>query len=198
MIELEENVDQNGDEYIDETKVMKLKEDDVLCDNNNSESVTIENGIKLELERLRSSESSNLKEFVIVTGSAGFIGSHVATHCLSLNLNVIVIDDLSGGFLSNIPKNERIIFEKGSVTNSSFIDSIFVKYGDIKNGNKIRFIYHLAAYAAEGLSHFIRRYNFENNLMASTLLINYAINYNVECFIFTSSIAMYGSGPYKD
>ncbi|MEN8249152.1 MAG: NAD-dependent epimerase/dehydratase family protein, partial [Bacteroidota bacterium] len=62
------------------------------------------------------------------------------------------------------------------------------------------YIYHLAAYAAEGLSPFIRSYNYKNNLIGSTNLINAAVNYGVECFVFTSSIAVYGSGspPFRE
>jgi UDP-glucose 4-epimerase len=50
----------------------------------------------------------------------------------------------------------------------------------------------LAAYAAEGLSHFIRRYNYQTNLVASVNLINAALEHGVKCFVFTSSIAVYG------
>jgi len=55
------------------------------------------------------------------------------------------------------------------------------------------YVYHLAAYAAEGLSHFIRRYNYETNLIGSVNLINLSVNYNIRCFVFTSSIAVYGA-----
>ena len=56
------------------------------------------------------------------------------------------------------------------------------------------YLYHLAAYAAEGLSHFIKRFNYENNLIGSMNLINAAVNAGcVKCFVFTSSIAVYGS-----
>ena len=54
-------------------------------------------------------------------------------------------------------------------------------------------MYHLAAYAAEGLSHFIKRFNYNNNLIGSVNLINASIKFKVKCFIFTSSIAVYGS-----
>jgi UDP-glucose 4-epimerase len=55
-------------------------------------------------------------------------------------------------------------------------------------------VFHLAAYAAEGLSHFIKRFNYENNLIGSVNLINASVNFNVKCFVFTSSIAVYGAG----
>jgi UDP-glucose 4-epimerase len=56
-------------------------------------------------------------------------------------------------------------------------------------------VFHLAAYAAEGLSHFIKRFNYHNNLIGSVNLINAAVNTNVKCFVFTSSIAVYGASP---
>jgi UDP-glucose 4-epimerase len=55
------------------------------------------------------------------------------------------------------------------------------------------YVYHLAAYAAEGLSHFIRRYNYGTNLIGSINLINLSVLHDVKCFVFTSSIAVYGA-----
>jgi UDP-glucose 4-epimerase len=66
------------------------------------------------------------------------------------------------------------------------VDSLFADFS-------IRFVFHLAAYAAEGLSHFIKRFNYQNNLLGSINLINNSVNHQVECFVFTSSIAVYGS-----
>lgn len=43
---------------------------------------------------------------------------------------------------------------------------------------------HLAAYAAEGLSHFIKRFNYQNNLIGSVNLINNCINHDVECIVY--------------
>lgn len=121
----------------------------------------------------------------LVTGGAGFIGSHVTRHCLSLGHKVIVLDDLSGGFKDNIPSDA--IFIKGSVTDQNLIEDLFNKY-------QFNYVYHLAAYAAEGLSHFIRKFNYENNLLGSINLINESVKNKVECFVFTSSIAVYGEG----
>ena len=50
------------------------------------------------------------------------------------------------------------------------------------------------ASAAEGLSHFIKRFNYQNNLIGSVNLINESVNQDVKCFVFTSSIAVYGAG----
>jgi UDP-glucose 4-epimerase len=54
-------------------------------------------------------------------------------------------------------------------------------------------VFHLAAYAAEGLSHFIKRFNYSNNLLGSVNLINASVNFDVKCVVFTSSIAVYGA-----
>src|SRR6266404_4780442 len=121
----------------------------------------------------------------LVTGGAGFMGSHVAEHLLKLGHEVVVLDDLSGGFSDNVPKGAT--FVTGSILDEELIDRLFERHS-------FRYVYHLAAYAAEGLSHFIKRFNYQNNLIGSVNLINAAINYQVECFVFTSSIAVYGAG----
>jgi len=121
----------------------------------------------------------------LVTGGAGFMGSHVAEQLLRLGHKVVVLDDLSGGFIDNVP--EGASFVRGSILDEQFIDDLFKKYS-------FTYVYHLAAYAAEGLSHFIKRFNYRNNLIGSVNLINAAINHDVKCFVFTSSIAVYGAG----
>lgn len=131
------------------------------------------------------------KEVCLVTGAAGFIGSHVVDHLVDSGYKVIALDDLSGGFKDNV--NKKAIFVKGSVTNNTLITNLFSKY-------KFDYVFHLAAYAAEGLSHFIRRFNYKNNLLGSINLINASIINKVKCFVFTSSIAVYGKNqlPMKE
>jgi UDP-glucose 4-epimerase len=60
--------------------------------------------------------------------------------------------------------------------------------------HRITHVFHLAAYAAEGLSHFIRRFNYTNNIVGSMNVLNEAVKAEVRCFVFTSSIAVYGAG----
>jgi len=121
----------------------------------------------------------------LVSGGAGFLGSHVAEQLLNKDHQVVILDDLSGGFVENVP--EGATFVKGSILDIALIERIFQEHS-------ISYVYHLAAYAAKGLSHFIKRFNYTNNLIGSVNLINASVNHNVKCFVFTSSIAVYGSG----
>jgi UDP-glucose 4-epimerase len=121
----------------------------------------------------------------LVTGAAGFIGSHVVEGCQTLGMEVVATDDLSGGFAENVPA--AAVFVEGDLRDPAFVASLW-------RHAPYDFIYHIGAYAAEGLSHFVRRFNYDTNLLASVNLINQAIIHRVERFIFTSSIAVYGSG----
>ncbi|MEW9556441.1 NAD-dependent epimerase/dehydratase family protein [Nonomuraea sp. NPDC050783] len=120
----------------------------------------------------------------LVTGGAGFIGSHVAAHLLHAGHQVVVLDDLSGGFAANVPVGA--VLHEGSVCDPATVDELF-------RTHQFDYVFHLAAYAAEGLSHFIKRYNYTNNVIGSVNLINASVNAGtVRCFVFTSSIAVYG------
>ncbi len=123
------------------------------------------------------------KSKVLITGGAGFMGSHMTDELLKRNHEVIVLDDLSGGFIDNVNPQARFI--NGSILDEQLVKKIFSE-------DKIDYVFHLAAYAAEGLSHFIKKFNYENNLIGSVNLINASINQGIKCFVFTSSIAVYG------
>ena len=120
----------------------------------------------------------------LVTGGAGFIGAHVTKHLLEMGHQVVVLDDLSGGFEDFVPAGA--VFIKGSITDEQLVSRLFEQH-------QFNYVYHLAAYAAEGLSHFIRRFNYNNNLIGSINLINESIKHKIERFVFTSSIAVYGA-----
>jgi len=120
----------------------------------------------------------------LVTGGAGFIGAHVTNELVAKGHKVVVLDDLSGGFRENV--NPKALFVQGSITDAALVSKLFEEH-------RFDYVYHLAAYAAEGLSHFIKRFNYTNNLIGSVILINESVKHKVKCFVFTSSIAVYGA-----
>lgn len=119
----------------------------------------------------------------LVTGGAGFMGSHLARELQTMGREVVVLDDLSGGFRENLP--EGVCFVQGSVADPRAVARVF-------RDHKFTDVYHLAAYAAEGLSHFIRGFNYTNNVVGSMHVLNESVKQDVRCFVFSSSIAVYG------
>ena len=102
----------------------------------------------------------------LVTGSAGFIGSHVVHYCAEyLNMKVIAVDNLSGGNVRNVLVHDNVSFIRGDVTDALFLEDLFRRFD-------VDYVYHLAAYAALGLSPFIRSYNYRNNMIGTTEIIN--------------------------
>jgi UDP-glucose 4-epimerase len=120
---------------------------------------------------------------VLVTGGAGFIGSHVSEMLLDRGFKVVVVDNMTGGYPENVPLKARLYVA----------DCEDVRYMKIIFENeKPDYVFHLAAYAAEGLSHFIRRFNYVNNLMASVNIINLSVLHKVKHLVFTGSMSSYG------
>ena len=122
----------------------------------------------------------------LVTGAAGFIGSHVAAHVRALGHSVVGVDDLSGGFHRSVPVGIPLIL--GDLRDANFVRSLWAEHGPFD------YVYHLAAYAAEGLSHHTRLFNYDTNLGATVNLINAAVAGHAKHFVFASSIAVYGTG----
>ena len=123
---------------------------------------------------------------IVITGVAGLLGSKLAEWLIeNTEHKVIGIDDLSGGYIDNIP--EEVDFYKFDLADGGQVDRVFRKV-------KPDIVYHFAAYAAEGLSPFMRTYNYKNNLISTAKIINGCINYNIKRLVFTSSMAVYGHG----
>ena len=103
---------------------------------------------------------------ILITGVAGLIGSRLAEWLLDhTSHNVIGIDDLSGGYIENVDK--RVVFYKRDLAKDEITD-IFEKY-------TIDVVYHFACYAAEGLSPFMRRFNYSNNVLSTMNIVNACI-----------------------
>lgn len=123
---------------------------------------------------------------ILITGVAGLLGSRLADWILENDpdVTVIGIDNLSGGYVENI--NSRVKFYKLDLIRDSISD-LFQKYD-------IDYVFHFAAYAAEGLSPFIRGFNYDNNLKSTARIVNQCIKHDVKRLIFTSTMAVYGHG----
>lgn len=130
-------------------------------------------------------------ENILITGVAGLLGSHFSRYLLNMGYNVIGIDNLFGGYKDFV--DDRVDFYEFDLMNDAFLDYIFQKF-------KPKYVYHFAAYAAEGLSPFIRNFNYTNNVLCSINVINKCIKYDINKLIFTSSMAVYGNGntPFNE
>jgi len=125
-----------------------------------------------------------MKKYVLITGVAGLIGSRLADYILiNTEFGVIGIDNLFGGYIEHVPSGVYFHNLDVSVDN---VSNLFEEYD-------IVYVYHLSAYAAEGLSPWIRCFNYENNLVATANIVNMCIKYNVRRLVFTSSMAVYGN-----
>jgi len=123
---------------------------------------------------------------ILITGVAGLIGSRLADYIIMNQPDVYIvgIDDLSGGYIENV--NPKVELWQMNLINGN-ISECFERH-------QFDYVYHMAAYAAEGLSPFIRSYNYQNNLVATSRIINECIIHNVKRLIFTSTMAVYGHG----
>jgi UDP-glucose 4-epimerase len=123
---------------------------------------------------------------ILITGVAGLLGSRLSDYIIENHpeVHVVGIDDMSGGYKENVsPKVE--LWEMNLVNGN--IQECFERH-------QFDYVYHLAAYAAEGLSPFIRSYNYQNNLVATSRIINECIRYDIKRLVFTSTLAVYGHG----
>jgi UDP-glucose 4-epimerase len=129
-----------------------------------------------------------MKKTVCVTGAAGLLGSRLVEWILDhTDYAILAVDDLSGGYVDNLPKSSRI----------AFLD-IDAASDELEHGFSVlkpEYVFHFAAYAAECVSPFIRKFNYQNNLIATANIINLCIRHNAKRLVFTSSMAVYGDAP---
>lgn len=129
---------------------------------------------------------------ILITGSEGFIGSHLARSLIEDGHEVVGLDDYSGGIPSNVPvglAKEYVV----DVSDKEAVRRVFC-------ADNFDIVVHAAAYAAEGLSPFVRNFNYTNNLIGTTNIVNGCINQGVGRLVFMSSIAVYGAGspPFSE
>ena len=114
---------------------------------------------------------------VLITWVAGLVWANFSRYLLNRGYEVIGIDDFSGWYRDFV--DERVKLYDINLIEYEKLEEIFKK-------ENIDYVYHFAAYAAEWLSPFMRRFNYTNNLICSVNVINNCINYNVkklfDCF----------------
>lgn len=136
------------------------------------------------------------KDTILITGVAGLIGYNFATWLLAhTNHRVIGVDAMyDWGNNNEVTPNLRYDFHQLDLTKD------YDEFDRIIKENNVRYIYHFASYAALGLSPFMRRFNYMQNTIASSTVINSAIKHDCKV-IFTSSMDVYGLGkgeyPYS-
>lgn len=130
-----------------------------------------------------------MKKSILITGVAGLLGSNMADWIIEnqSEYEVVGIDNLFGGYIENV--NDKVIFYKRELS--------FDDISDIFEKHEFEYVFHFAAYAAEGLSPFMRKFNYSNNVLSTVNIINNCINYGVKRLIYTSSMSVYGWGVEK-
>ena len=128
----------------------------------------------------------NDNKCVLITGVGGLIGSRMADWILENEpgYKVIGVDSLFGGYIENI--DERVEFYQRDLSED--------KIDDIFENNNVEYVFHFAAYAAEGLSPFIRMFNWKNNSVSTANVINCCVEHDVKRLVYTSSMSVYGHG----
>jgi UDP-glucose 4-epimerase len=121
---------------------------------------------------------------ILITGVAGLLGSRLSDYIIENhpNVHIVGIDDMSGGYRENV--NSKVELWEMNLVNGN-IEECFERH-------QFDYVYHFAAYAAEGLSPFIRTYNYQNNLVVTSRIITQCIKHNIKRLIFTSTLAVYG------
>jgi UDP-glucose 4-epimerase len=119
---------------------------------------------------------------ILVIGGAGYIGSHIVQDLALNGYSVTVLDNLSSGFQANLPARVKFIYS--DIKKVSF-------YDDLK-GQKFEVVFHFASKKAAGESMTNPALYSQENIMGTLNLISNLDKLGAECFIFSSSAAVYG------
>ncbi|AOR38606.1 hypothetical protein BHV42_05030 [Candidatus Melainabacteria bacterium MEL.A1] len=128
------------------------------------------------------------KNKVLITGGAGFIGSHIVEKLLENNYNVIIIDNLSSGSIENIPNSDTLKLYQLNIEKDD-LELVFQK-------ETPDYVIHLAAQTSVNFSISHPYYDANMNVMASIKLLELCKKYNIKKFITASSAAIYGNPKY--
>lgn len=121
---------------------------------------------------------------ILVTGGAGYIGSHTVKQLIKRNHSVVVIDNLSRGHIESIPDNVKFL-------NCDLLN--YNKLNELISTENIESIIHFAAFAYVGESVEKPSIYYENNVIGSFNLLKAAINNNIKKFVFSSTCSLYGN-----
>jgi UDP-glucose 4-epimerase len=119
----------------------------------------------------------------LVTGGAGFIGSHLTERLLREGWAVLVVDNLSSGYFENIPPGAEFLWL--DLTNEDAID-VLPKEG-------VDAVFHLASHVGQELSFQRPVHDFKANALSTLLLLKWCVQYRVKQFVFASSVNVYGN-----
>ncbi|CAN5139750.1 UDP-glucose 4-epimerase GalE [soil metagenome] len=122
----------------------------------------------------------------IVTGGAGYIGSHVARAFLADGIDVVVIDDLSSGRAGFVPHGA--VLEQGSLVDAAFVDRVFAEHPATG-------VIHLAGFKYAGVSVSRPLHTYSQNVTATVNLLEAMQAAGVSSMVFSSSAAVYGTTP---
>ena len=125
-----------------------------------------------------------MKECVLVTGGAGFIGGVVTSQLLERGYEVVVLDDLSNSCKASVAAGAK--FEQGSIADRTLLDRVFRE-------NKIGAVMHFAAFIEAGESMKFPEKYFRNNTVNALTLLEALLEHGVQRFVFSSTAALYGT-----
>ena len=121
---------------------------------------------------------------ILITGGAGYIGSHIVEQLVKTNSNIVILDNLVTGYKKLINKKAKFI--NADVKNKTKLTKIINDY-------KIDSIIHLAAYLNVNEAEKNKKYYYENNIKGTLNLVNACRKSNVKSIIFSSSCSVYGN-----